>query len=71
MELFNMEKFLEDVKAYRRRHKFTLADICRDLDLDPKQAKRFLTAKFKTNYIHTICLWANWADLSLDSYRKF
>jgi DNA-binding XRE family transcriptional regulator len=68
-EVFDTERFLTDVEAFRVRQGFNMADL-REVYGVTANTYMNIRAGRSTMSLVTACLLAEFADLSLDKYRK-
>lgn len=70
MSVFDFEAFIADVQEYRRQHCHTLHDIGSMIGRPYKTVRDSLKPPFDRTWLLTAVLLADYADLSLDKYRK-
>lgn len=68
-EIFDTERFLEDVEAFRLRQGLAMSDL-REVYGVTANTYMNVRAGRSTMSLITACLLAEFADLSLDKYRK-
>lgn len=71
MNGFDFDSFIRDFHAYRRRQGHTLTDVSVFIGRPYNTVNRSVTPPFERIWFITIVLLADYADLSLDDYRKF
>lgn len=66
-DVFDVERFVEDVNDFIARHGVTLSDLARSIGMHLSTAQNAL--RYNQVTLRSACLFASVADLSLDEYR--
>jgi len=67
--VFDVKRFITDVRAYRRRHMTTYHELGKLLNMGDYYVKQILTHASEPSLFSAVVL-AQYADLSLDEYIK-